>query len=62
MTWLRHIGHPNHGFDDSADTARFVPATRPLSIHHLAALPVAGRAVLLDVDRHLRAHGEPIAP
>jgi hypothetical protein len=31
-----------------------------LSPHHAAALQVAGRTVLLDVDRHLRAHGQPV--
>lgn len=59
---LRHIGHPEHGFYNGADPRRFQPGEELLSIHHIAALPVAGRAVLLDVERHLRAHGSPIAP
>jgi kynurenine formamidase len=54
---LRHIGHPEHGFYNAADPGRFVPGDGLLSIHHIAALPVAGRAVLLDVDRYLRAQG-----
>ncbi|PRX46957.1 putative cyclase [Prauserella shujinwangii] len=57
---LRHIGHPEHGFYNGADARRFVPGDELLSIHHLADLPIAGRAVLLDVDRHLRARGRPI--
>lgn len=57
---LRHIGHPDHGFYNHADPSRFVPGDDLLSIHNLAALPVAGRAVLLDVDRHLRADDRPI--
>jgi len=57
---LRHIGHPEHGFYNGADARHFVPGGGLLSIHHIAALPVAGRAVLLDVDRHLRAKGRPI--
>jgi kynurenine formamidase len=57
---LRHIGHPDHGFYNGADPASFVPGSDALSIHHISALPVAGRAVLLDVDRHLRAQGHPI--
>ena len=57
---LRHIGHPEHGFYNGADPRRFVPGDDLLSIHHAAALPIAGRAVLLDVDRHLRAQGRPI--
>jgi len=57
---LRHIGHPDHGFYNDADPKRFVPGDGLLSIHHLAALPIAGRAVLLDIDRHLRSAGRPI--
>ncbi|MFF0144134.1 putative cyclase [Amycolatopsis sulphurea] len=59
---LRHIGHPEHGFYNGADAGRFVPGDETLSIHHLATLPIAGRAVLLDVDRHLRLRGKPIDP
>jgi kynurenine formamidase len=59
---LRHIGHPEHGFYNGADPNRFTPGDDLLSIHHLTALPIAGRAVLLDVDRHLRARGRPIEP
>ncbi|MBV9206185.1 MAG: cyclase family protein [Actinobacteria bacterium] len=57
---LRHIGHPEHGFYNGADPRRFTPGDGLLSLHHAAALPIAGRAVLLDVDRHLRAQGRPI--
>jgi kynurenine formamidase len=59
---LRHIGHPEHGFYNGADARRFLPGDDLLSIHHMTALPIAGRAVLLDVDRHLRAQGSPIDP
>ncbi len=57
---LRHIGHPEHGFYNGADASRFVPGDELLSIHHLAALPITGRAILLDVDRYLRDQGRPI--
>ncbi|MBO4256208.1 cyclase family protein [Streptomyces griseorubiginosus] len=57
---LRHIGHPEHGFYNGADPRLFLPGEDLLGIHHIAALPVAGRAVLLDVDRHLRDQGRPI--
>lgn len=57
---LRHIGHPDHGFYNGADPTRFVPGDELLSIHHLAALPITGRAVLLDVDRHLAERGRPV--
>jgi len=54
---LRHIGHPDHGFYNGADPAGFQPGTGLLSIHHFAELPIAGRAVLIDVDRYLRSTG-----
>lgn len=59
---LRHIGHPEHGFYNGADPGRFVPGDGLLSIHHLTGLPIAGRAVLLDVERFLREQGRPIDP
>ncbi|MCG7207436.1 cyclase family protein [Streptomyces arenae] len=58
---LRHIGHPEHGFYNGSDPSRFVPGDEALSIHHLAALPIAGRAVLLDLERHLRTCGTAIS-
>ncbi|MEU9454521.1 cyclase family protein [Streptomyces sp. NPDC048277] len=57
---LRHIAHPEHGFYNGADPARLTPGDDLLSIHHLAAVPIAGRAVLLDVDRFLRRAGRPL--
>ena|SRR5579859_930640 len=57
---LRHIGHPDYGFYNGADPERFVPGDSLLSIHQLASAPIAGRAVLLDVDRYLRAQGQPV--
>lgn len=57
---LRHIGHPDHGFYNGADPSRFAPGDDLLSIHHLAALPITGRAVLLDVDSYLREQGKPL--
>jgi hypothetical protein len=42
------------GVTSTAQT-RAVPRDELLSIRHAAALLVAGRAVLLDVDRYLRA-------
>jgi kynurenine formamidase len=57
---LRHIGHPEHGFYNGSNPDRFVPGDDLLGIEHLADHTIAGRAVLIDVDRHLRAVGEPI--
>ena len=57
---LRHIGHPDYGFYNGADAGRLVPGDELLSIHHMAALPIVARGVLLDVDRYLRSQGRPI--
>lgn len=57
---LRHIAHPEHGFYNGADPARFTPDDGLLGMARLSALPIAGRAVLLDVDRYLRCLGRPL--
>ncbi|QKV96214.1 cyclase family protein [Streptomyces sp. NA02950] len=57
---LWHVAHPDHGFYNGADPRHCAPGNRLLSIHHFSALPIAGRAVLLDVERHLRDQGRPI--
>lgn len=57
---LRHLAHPDHGFYNNAEPARFVPGDPELSIHHFSAAPIAGRGVLLDVGRHLHEQGRPI--
>jgi hypothetical protein len=58
---LRHIGHSDYGFYNGADGNEFTPGTETLSIHHLAQLPIAGRGLLVDVDRYLRSKGSPLA-
>lgn len=57
---LRHIAHPDYGFYNGTDAKTFAPGTPQLSIHHLTELPIAGRAVLLDVDRYLDHVGRPL--
>ena len=57
---LRHIAHPDYGFYNGADGNEFTPGTETLSIHHLAQLPIAGRGLLVDVDRYLRSNGSPL--
>lgn len=57
---LRHIGHPDHGFYNRADPAMFTPGGGRLSVHRLAMAPIAGRAVLLDVARHMASAGRPV--
>lgn len=54
---LRHIGHPEYGFYNGYDHTQFKPGTDTLSIHHFAALPIATRGVLIDVQRYMAKAG-----
>ncbi len=55
---LRHVGHPTHGYynglplDDSGELG-----SSHLGIERWAERGIAGRFVLLDVDRHRAVHG-----
>jgi len=60
MDGLRHIGHPDHGFYNGADPARFLEGDPYLGINRYAEHGIAGRGVLLDVGRHLDETGTPI--
>jgi kynurenine formamidase len=57
---LRHIGHPDHGFYNGADPARFREGEPYLGINRYAERGIAGRGVLLDVGRYLKETGSPI--
>lgn len=57
---LRHIGHPDLGFYNGADPQRFTPGDPFLGVNRFAEHGVAGRGVLVDVDRYLRERGEAI--
>jgi kynurenine formamidase len=57
---LRHIGHPDAGFYNGADPDRFVAEDPFLGVNRFAEHGIAGRGVLIDVERHLRGRGEPI--
>lgn len=57
---LRHAGHPDYGFYGGADPTTFTPGTQRLGIHHASALPIAGRAVLLDVGKFRESIDRPI--
>jgi kynurenine formamidase len=57
---LRHFAHPDHGFYNGVAGDRLVAGTRELGIQNVAEAGIAGRAVLLDVARHLAADGRPI--
>jgi kynurenine formamidase len=54
---LRHIRHPEHGFYGGVPDDRIAVGTPDLGIHRLAERGIAGRGVLLDVQRHFAAVG-----
>lgn len=59
---LRHIGHPQHGFYGGRPSASINDETTDLGIHHYAQRGIAGRGVLLDIERYLAGRGEVLDP
>ncbi len=57
---LRHFAHPDRGFYNGVAGDRLVAGTRELGIQNVAEAGIAGRAVLLDVARHLAAVGRAV--
>jgi kynurenine formamidase len=57
---LRHIGHPTHGFYGGLTTEQITGETSDLGIQNFAQAGIAGRGVLLDVDRYLASIGRPL--
>ncbi|WP_053199358.1 cyclase family protein [Streptomyces viridochromogenes] len=57
---FRHIGHPEAGFYNGADPARFVEGEPFLGINRFTEHGIVGRGVLIDVDRYLKDRGSPI--
>ena len=56
---LRHIGHPEHGFDGGLPAAANHEHSTALGIHGWAQAGIAGRGVLLDVPRFFEREGLP---
>lgn len=54
---LRHIGHPEHGFYNGLAADDNAGASTRLGIHNWAESGIAGRGVLLDVERFFAAMG-----
>lgn len=54
---LRHIGHPEHGFYNGLRAADNDASSHRLGIHRWAESGIAGRAVLLDVERYFTRAG-----
>jgi kynurenine formamidase len=57
---LRHIGHPDHGFYGGRPKEAITNDTDTLGIQNYAQAGIAGRGVLLDVDRYLAGQGTPL--
>jgi kynurenine formamidase len=57
---LRHIGHPEHGFYGGRTKEEINDSSDVLGIQNYARAGIAGRGVLLDVDRYLAAQGRPL--
>ncbi|GII81048.1 cyclase [Sphaerisporangium rufum] len=57
---FRHIGHPEFGFYNGTSPDRFQPHDPVLGINRFTERGIAGRGVLIDVDRYRRAQGRPI--
>lgn len=57
---LRHARHPIHGFYNGVSDEEVRAGSPALGIQILAEQGIAGRGVLLDVERHLAALGRPI--
>lgn len=54
---LRHFRHPDHGFWNGIPDHLVVPGSPTIGVNRYAERCIAGRGVLLDVDRHLRQRG-----
>jgi kynurenine formamidase len=60
---LRHVRYAQHGFWGGRQEDRINGETaKELGIEHFAEHGIAGRGVLIDVERWARAVGRPIAP
>jgi kynurenine formamidase len=54
---LRHIGHPEYGFYNGLPAAENTPDSTALGIQVWASTGIAGRGVLLDVERFFAGRG-----
>lgn len=55
---LRHFRHPVHGFYNRMPDAEVAEGTPALGVNRYCERPVAGRGVLVDVERFLSRRGE----
>lgn len=57
---LRHMRHPLHSFYNGVEPSRIQPGDPTLGVNRFAEAAIAGRGLLLDVERHLRSRGRSI--
>ncbi len=55
---LRHFRHPDHGFYNHTPDEKVVVGSPTIGVNRYAERGIAGRGVLLDIDRHLRRSGK----
>lgn len=54
---LRHFRHPDHGFYNHTPDSAVVAHSPTIGVNRYAERGIAGRGVLLDIDRHLLRQG-----
>jgi len=54
---LRHVRHPDDGWYNGVPDEEIVASGGKLGIENMARRGIAGRGVLLDIDRYLRSQG-----
>ena len=57
---LRHFRHPDHGFYNGVADDRVVSGSPTIGVNRYAERCIAGRGVVIDVDRYLRSKGRTI--
>jgi kynurenine formamidase len=57
---LRHFAHPDHGFYNAVPGHRITSGTAVLGIQRIAEAGIAGRGLLLDIDRFRAEAGRPL--
>lgn len=57
---LRHFGHPDKGFYNGIPGEKLIAGALDLGIQHVANRGIAGRGLLIDLERFFESKGTPI--
>jgi kynurenine formamidase len=57
---LRHFAHPDYGFYNGFSGSEIVTGTATLGIQNVAEQTIAGRGILVDLERFFRSTGRPL--